>query len=176
MSKKISDQRSELLAALGNEFRQLSTATILFHGAIADRLGIHVTDHKCAEILLRTGPITAGELAQLTGLTTGAITGLIDRLERAGFVRRAKDPGDRRRVVVEPVAERIERDIGPLFESVARAMADLCAQYSTQELVVVRDFLAQFTQRALEEARRLRETSGQAEPSNRPRPTKPTRP
>jgi len=163
MSKKTSDKRSELLAAMGDEFRQLSTATILFHQAIADRLGVHVTDHKCAEILLRTGPITAGKLAQLTGLTTGAITGVIDRLEKAGFVRRAKDPGDRRRVVVEPVAERIEREIGPLFESVARTMADLCAQYSTQELVVIRDFIARFHQGALNEARQLREASRRAE-------------
>ena len=149
MSKKSSDDRSELLAALGQEFRQFATATVLFHQAIADRLGMHVTDHRCAEILLRTGPITAGELAQRTGLTTGAITGVIDRLEKAGFVRRAKDPGDRRRVVIEPFPERIEREIAPLFESIGRAMADLCAQYSTRELAVIRDFIARVHQARL---------------------------
>src|ERR1051326_2126836 len=122
-----SRRREELLAALNDEFRQLSTVTILFHQAIADRLGMNVTDHKCADILLRTGPITAGELAQRTGLTTGAITGVIDRLEKAGFVRRARDRGDRRRVVIEPFPERIEREIAPLFESIARLMADLCS-------------------------------------------------
>src|SRR6516164_9446091 len=100
-----SRRREELLAALNDEFRQLTTATILFHQAIADRLGMNVTDHKCADILLRAGPITAGELAQRTGLTTGAITGVIDRLEKAGFVRRVRDPGDRRRVVVVPLPE-----------------------------------------------------------------------
>jgi DNA-binding MarR family transcriptional regulator len=155
-------KRSELLAALGDEFRQLTTATILFHQAVADRLGMHVTDHKCADILLRTGPITAGELAQRTGLTTGAITGVIDRLEKAGFVRRAKDPGDRRRVIVQPVPERIEGKIGPLFESMARAMAKLCAQYSTQELAVIRDFAARAHQGAYEEIRKLREGGGAA--------------
>src|SRR5215831_16503044 len=100
MASRDSRKRAELVAALSDEFRQLSTATILFHQAIADRLGMNVTDHKCADILLRTGAITAGELSRRTGLTTGAITGVIDRLEKAGFVRRAKDAGDRRRVIV----------------------------------------------------------------------------
>ena len=162
MSKKSSDNRSKLLTALGGEFRQFATVTVLFHQAIADRLGMHVTDHKCAGILLRTGPITAGELAEQTGLTTGAVTGVIDRLEKAGFVRRAKDPGDRRRVVVEPVPERIERQIGPLFESIGRTMADVCAQYSNQELALIRDFIARFHQGAWDEIRKLREEGGQS--------------
>jgi len=160
MPKKNSLNRAELLAALSQEFRQFATATVLFHQAIADRLGMHVTDHKCAGILLRTGPITAGELAQRTGLTTGAVTGVIDRLEKAGFVRRAKDPADRRRVVVEPIQERIEREIAPLFESIGRTMADVCAQYSNQELAVIRDFIAHFHQGAWDEVRKLREGAG----------------
>jgi DNA-binding MarR family transcriptional regulator len=150
-------QRAELLAALNDEFRQLSTATILFHQAIADRLGMNVTDHKCADVLSRTGPITAGELARRTGLTTGAITGVIDRLEKAGFVRRAKDAGDRRRVIIEPLVERMERVIGPLFVSMAAASGELCARYSTEELAVIRDFTARAREMAGEETRKLRE-------------------
>ena len=65
-----SRRREELLARLNDGFRQLSAATILFHQAVADRLGMNITDHKCAEILARTGPITAGDLARRTGLTT----------------------------------------------------------------------------------------------------------
>lgn len=152
-----SRKRLELLAALNEEFRELSTVTILFHQAIADRLGMHLTDHKCAGILLRAGPITAGELARRTALTTGTITAVIDRLEKAGFVRRAKDPGDRRRVLIEPLRERIEEKIGPLFESMARAMTELCERYSTQELAVIRDFTARSCQGAYEEIRKLRE-------------------
>src|SRR5262245_47198056 len=133
-------KRTELIAALNDEFRQASTATILFHQAIADRLGMNVTDHKCADILLRAGPITAGELARRTGLTTGAITGVIDRLERAGFARRVRDPGDRRRVTIEPIVKQLMRVIGPWFESMARSAHDLCNQYSTEELAVIRDF------------------------------------
>jgi DNA-binding MarR family transcriptional regulator len=168
---KDSNTRADLLAGMSDEFRQLATATILFHQAIADRLGIHVTDHKCADILLRTGPITAGELAERTGLTTGAVTGVIDRLEKAGLVRRAKDPDDRRRVIIEPFPERIGRQIGPLFESIGRAMASLCAQHSTQELAVIRDFIARFNQVAYEETGKLREGGGHAKPVKGSRPT-----
>ena len=75
---------------------------------------------------MQTGPITAGELAERTGLTTGAITGVIDRLEKAGFVRRVKDPDDRRRVIIEPLAERIKGQIVPLFQSIGRGIADMC--------------------------------------------------
>jgi DNA-binding MarR family transcriptional regulator len=149
--------RTELLAALNDEFRQLSTATVLFHQAVADRLGMNVTDHKCADILARTGPIPAGELARRTGLTTGAITGVLDRLEKAGFVRRAEDPNDRRRVIIEPDVKRMERVIGPLFASMARAAADLCTRYSTRELAVIRDFTARASEMAHEETRKLRE-------------------
>jgi DNA-binding MarR family transcriptional regulator len=152
-----SRERGELLAALSDEFRRLSTATIMFHQAVADRLGMNVTDHKCADILSRTGPITAGELARRTGLTTGAITGVIDRLEKAGFVRRAKDPDDRRRVIIEPIVKRMERVIGPLFESMARSAAELCGRYRTAELAVIRDFTARACQMADEETRKLRE-------------------
>jgi DNA-binding MarR family transcriptional regulator len=154
-----SRKRVELLAALGDDFRQLSTATILFHQAVADRLGMNVTDHKCADILLHSGPIPAGELARRTGLTTGAITGVIDRLEKAGFARRARDPGDRRRVIIEPLVEHIEEVIGPLFVSMAQASAELCARYSTDELAVIHDFTVRACRMADEETRKLREAS-----------------
>src|SRR5262245_30695767 len=151
-----SQRREELLAELLDMFRQLSAATIMFHQAIADRLGMNVTDHKCADVLLRAGPMTAGELADYTGLTTGATTGVIDPLEAAGFVRRAPYPHDSRCVVVEPNLKGIERVIGPLFESIARSSAELCARYSTEELAVIRDFTTRAQQLAMDEARMLR--------------------
>jgi DNA-binding MarR family transcriptional regulator len=173
MSSKNSDNRSALLAALGQEFRQFATATVLFHQAIADRLGMHVTDHKCLDILVRTGPIPAGELAERTGLTTGAITGVIDRLEKAGFVQRIKDPNDRRRVVIEPFAERIEKEIAPLFRSLAPAMAELCAHYSTGELTAIRDFIAGVQRIAYEQIGKLRDSREEpkAENNSRQRPS-----
>src|SRR5687768_15114142 len=101
MSSPFSEQNTgidPIVELLG--FR-LSTATILFHTVIADRLGIGVTDLKCYSIVRQMGPITAGVLAEQVRLTTGAITGVIDRLEQAELVRRVRDPHDRRRVVVE---------------------------------------------------------------------------
>ena len=150
-------KREELLAALNDEFRQLSTATIIFHQAIADRLGLNVTDHKCLDILTRSGPMTAGDMAQQTGLTTGAITGVIDRLEKAGFVRRADDPNDRRRVIIEPILQRIEKFVAPLFESMAKAAAELCSEYSTEHLALIREFTNRCHRMALAEARKLGE-------------------
>ena len=162
---KDSEQRTELLAGLSDEFRQFSTATILFHQAIADRMGMHVTDHKCAEILLSAGAITAGELAQRTGLTTGAVTGVIDRLEKAGFVRRAEDPKDRRKVLIEPIPKRIERELKPLFDSIGRALADQCAQYSTRELAVIHDFIGRFHKTVYQESLKLRERPANTKPA-----------
>jgi DNA-binding MarR family transcriptional regulator len=157
MALKNNERRAKLLSALGGEFRQFATATVLFHQAVADRLGMHVTDHRCLDILLGTGPITAGELAQRTGLTTGAITGVIDRLEKAVFVRRIKDPDDRRRVVIEPFPEKIEREIAPVFKAIAPAMAELCAHYGDRELEVIREFIAGVQQIAYDQIEKLRE-------------------
>jgi len=156
VSRDVPD-KDELVAELVDTMRELSTATILFHQAVADRLAMNVTDHKCAGILAQSGPITAGELAERTGLTTGAITGVIDRLEKAGFARRARDASDRRRVIVEPDRKRIERKIGPLFESMRRAAALMYSEYSVQELALIRDFAVRSLRMADEEIRKLRD-------------------
>ena len=77
-------KRAALLAAFENEFRQMSTGAVMFHQAVADRFGLHATDHKCTDLIARHGPMSAGTLAALTGLTSGAITGVVDRLEAGG--------------------------------------------------------------------------------------------
>jgi DNA-binding MarR family transcriptional regulator len=92
------------------------------------------------EILATEGPVTAGRLAELTALTTGAITGVVDRLERAGYVRRERDAGDRRRVIVHLVPDRARR-IGRLFEPMAKAMAELNARYSESELALILEYV-----------------------------------
>jgi DNA-binding MarR family transcriptional regulator len=107
---------------------------------IAERLRINSTDLECLGLLVENGPIPAGRLAELSGLTTGAITGVIDRLERAGYARRERDPNDRRRVFVRPLLERIEA-IGPLFLGLARTMDELVAGYSEQERELILDFV-----------------------------------
>lgn len=120
--------------------RRLGCETIMFHQSVADRLGLNVTDHKCLDFLLMYGPSTAGELSQRSSLTTGAITAVIDRLERAGFVRREADPNDRRRVIVCPVFGRLA-EIGMLFADLGSQMGELASRYSRAELDVIIDFM-----------------------------------
>src|SRR5580692_9536056 len=95
--------RSQLIAALSDAGRESSTATVLLHTAITDRIGLSASDTKTLDVLLRQGPCTAGELARHTGLTTPSVTSLIDRLEAKRLVRRVADAADRRRVIVKPV-------------------------------------------------------------------------
>jgi DNA-binding MarR family transcriptional regulator len=148
--------RAALLEALNNEFRLMSAQSVLLSQAVADRVGLHSTDLETMDILAIHGPLTAGRLSELTGLTTGAVTGLIDRLEAAGYVRREKDPRDRRRVIVQPDIARAMREIGPLYESIARAMADMCGRYSDEELAVVLDFAARSNRLAPAEIAKIR--------------------
>jgi DNA-binding MarR family transcriptional regulator len=154
--EETSIDRAALLEALNDEFRLMSAQSVLLSQAVADRVGVHSTDLETMDILAIHGPLTAGRLAELTGLTTGAVTGLIDRLEAAGYVRREKDPRDRRRVIVQPDTERAMREIGPLYESISQAMADLCARYSDAELALVLDFTTRTNRLAPAEIARIR--------------------
>jgi DNA-binding MarR family transcriptional regulator len=135
--------RDELIAAVAGALgKDVSTWTVLFHAAIAERLGLGPTDHKAFTLIDRHGPLTAGDVAALTGLTTGAVTGVIDRLERAGYVQRTKDPRDRRKVVIVAVPTpahyaALQEIFGPLMV----AVADMCAPYSDEELVTVVRFM-----------------------------------
>jgi DNA-binding MarR family transcriptional regulator len=135
--------------------RELSTHTILFHQAVADRLGLNLSDHKCLDLIFRNGPMTAGQLATLSGLTTGAITGVIDRLEKAGFARRVRAPNDRRKVIVEADVAKAHQEIAPLFTSLGRAMDDLYRSYTPSERAVIRDFTERTIRILKEEAERL---------------------
>ena len=135
--------------------RKMGIHTILFHSAIAERLGLNITDHKCLEYMIGNEGITAGELAKVTGLTTGAITGVIDRLERAGFARRRPDPHDRRKVVVFAVEPRLP-EIGKLFESLSRNMGKAMSNYSKPEYEVVIDFMRRVSDVMREENLKLR--------------------
>src|SRR5438445_9663072 len=85
---------------VGRLIRRRSTATVLFHHAVADRLGLGPTDHKCLDLLREHGALTGSGLAAITGLTSGAITGVVARLERAGFLRRESDSNDGRRQIL----------------------------------------------------------------------------
>ncbi|RAL26383.1 MarR family winged helix-turn-helix transcriptional regulator [Thermoflavimicrobium daqui] len=124
-----------------NPGHELSLRVVLFHQALADRLGINITDHKCLGILHEEGAIPAGRLAELTGLTTGAITAVIDRLERAGFVCREKDPKDRRRVIIQPNMEKAKNEIQPLMEPMIQEMSQLMSSFNQQELEAISRYI-----------------------------------
>jgi DNA-binding MarR family transcriptional regulator len=148
-----------LLGPLLRELRDFSDQDVLFSHALADRLGINLTDFKCLSILERNGAVTAGKLAGLTGLTSGAVTGLIDRLEKAGWARRVRDPNDRRHVIIEAVAER-GADFEALFSSSGRAMAGLVEGYSDEQLGFLLDFLTRGAALLREETARMRSEAG----------------
>jgi DNA-binding MarR family transcriptional regulator len=134
-------QRQTLLETIAEECRRMSTRSVLLHAAVADKLGLNPSDHKCADVLReQPGPITAGRLAELTGLSTGAITGVLDRLERAGFVARDQDPNDRRRVVIRCTPERAP-DLRPLFMPLRDGTIASCSRYTDRELRLILDFM-----------------------------------
>jgi len=122
----------------------------------AERIGINVTDLNCLNIVALTGPMTAGELARATGLTTASITGVLDRLEDGGFVRRERDPKDRRRVIVTLNPGPGLREIGPTFGPLVRAWRDAAAGYSDEELQLLLDFQRRFEGIVRDQLARLR--------------------
>jgi DNA-binding MarR family transcriptional regulator len=149
--------RDQLVSALAQQIgRQHSARVVMFHQAVAERLGLNATDLKCLDLAKgASAALTAGRLAELTGLTTGAITGVVDRLEEAGFVRRQRDPHDRRKVIVEPLIGR-EGEVAKLFSSLADGVAALCARYSDDELALLVNFLGEADQLLHDETGKLR--------------------
>ncbi len=121
-------------------FREYSSAVDAVNQIVGERMGINRTDHRVLEILARKGPMTAGELAGDSHLTTGAVTAVLDRLERAGYARRVRDTEDRRRVLVEQTPEGSATAMqyyGPFMERSFQVMA----KYTPEQLEVVRDFM-----------------------------------
>jgi DNA-binding MarR family transcriptional regulator len=136
--------RDDLLAAVVQASRENSTIAVFFHTAIAEQVGLGPTDEKTLFILQRYGSLTAGEIAQHTGLTTASVTNLIDRLERKGFVQRVRDLADRRRVIVQPIQDRLA-EFERLFSSIQASFDSVLDTYSNAELAVIADFLTRAT-------------------------------
>jgi len=122
----------------------------------AERIGINATDLNCLNIVALTGPMTAGELARQTGLTTASITGVLDRLEEGGFVRRERDPKDRRRVIVNLNPGPGLREIGPTFGPLIKAWRAAAASYSDEELRLLLGFQRRFEEIVRGQLARLR--------------------
>jgi DNA-binding MarR family transcriptional regulator len=137
--------RAELLGDIGRAGREHGDATVLFHSALADSLGLHPTDYKALGVLERLGPLSAGELGGRTGLAPASVTNLIDRLAAKGFLRREPDPIDRRRVLLH--ADTAGLTDNEFFASWQRAATQLWERYSDSELAVILDFLADTAER-----------------------------
>nr|WP_229521155.1 MULTISPECIES: MarR family transcriptional regulator [Paenibacillus] len=120
--------------------RGLGNRTILYQQSVAAVLGLYNNDFLSVDILHEKGPITAGELSRLTGLTTGSVTSLIDRLEKNGFVQRQPDPHDRRKVIIVPLYEDKE-EVRKTYLLLHAAMVKLASSYSDEELELITQFL-----------------------------------
>ena len=151
------NSRSELILELVAAVRASQTATEMLDAAIADYLGIHDTDFRCLDILDQDGPMTAGRLAQRARLSPAAMTTLLDRLERKGLARRARDDADRRRVLVEVTPKLREMSV-ELYGTPEQASAGLNA-YTDEELELLTSFMRAGVEFQEEKMRRLDELS-----------------
>lgn len=138
---------AELIAAFDVEVRRTGSMSTLHNHAVAERVGLHPTDQECIDLLDRTGPLPAGEIGAHLGLSSGAVTALVDRLESGGWVRRARDDRDRRKVIVHLGGERL-RELAPFYEPLAAAVVTYRDAMPTRDLRVVVEFL-EFTNGSL---------------------------
>jgi DNA-binding MarR family transcriptional regulator len=150
--------RAELVAELGHQARVSTVWTVLLHHAIASRSGINVTDMQCINLLQLRGPMTPGQLADAMFLTTGgAITAVIDRLEKAGMVRRRRDQQDRRRVLVEAAEEGSISELGRRFQPVAELYEKVLDGYTDEQLAILVDFMTRNNEASPEVIERVKE-------------------
>ncbi|MEJ3746571.1 MarR family transcriptional regulator [Actinomycetes bacterium KLBMP 9797] len=160
-------EESELLEALLREMPWYISSAVRYQIAVADQLRMPVSDVHAIGALLEFGPIGARRLAELMGMTTGATTRLIDRLERHGYVFREPDPDDRRRVVLRLVPERVA-EIARYYEPMGQRWHEQIQGYSTEQLRFLLEFLRQGRQHAETETAALR-ASGHAHGTRGPR-------
>jgi DNA-binding MarR family transcriptional regulator len=138
---------------LGREF---TTAVVIFNEAVGRLLGLSAVERKCLDVLRRLGPVTAGTIGEHTGLTTGAVTGLMDRLEKAGYVQRERDPRDRRKVVVQLLPnERMDALLATAFGPLADDMTTVAARYSDVEVRAIADWVGRTTDVLVANTRRI---------------------
>ena len=139
MSRGISLERRQLLDLLGHEVRAGQRATDAVDELACELMGVGRSDSRCLDLLEHRGQMSAGELARSSGLTTGAITAVIDRLERSGYARRVHDPADRRRVLVEPTTKAHDA-ASELFEPLTAMAGPILERYSDDALRMLIEF------------------------------------
>jgi DNA-binding MarR family transcriptional regulator len=138
--------------------RRHSTAAVLFHHAVAERMGLGPADHKCLDLLRERGAMTGSQLAAITGLTTGAVTGVVARLEEAGYLRRKPDAADGRKQILTPVLDRM-RNFDAVFGPVRDGLSALLEGFDARERDAVARFLDGATELTYRHAGQLRAES-----------------
>jgi DNA-binding MarR family transcriptional regulator len=162
------EHRAELIDRLRALGEQSATETALFQQTAAAHYGLGISEMKALGVLLREGQVSAGRLAEELSLTTGAVTGVIDRLTRRGLARRTADPDDRRRVLVEP--DRAALAAGEnVYLPIGRAFDELHAGYRTEELVFLADYLQRSVQITRAETAKLGRPGRPGSADSRPR-------
>jgi len=161
-------EHANLLEELERRWRQLSGAVVAFQSTAADQLGLGVTDLKAIDLLSRNAPVTAGELAAMSGLTAGAVTGLLDRLERAAVIVRQRDPDDARRLVVRLRGSAGDRGaVAAPIRSVTRALSAVASSFTDVELAVILDFMDRSERVLREQAEALGERDARSRVARR---------
>lgn len=148
--------RQELALATRKAGRELGVHSTLFHGVIAERLGLNNTDMRAWDLLVLNGPMSHGKFAQMIGLSGGAATAVIDRLERARAVARQIDPDDRRKIIVKVISSVREGWLKEVFRAFEARVEAVLNHYSDEELEASRRLMQEMGQLLLQEATRLR--------------------
>jgi DNA-binding MarR family transcriptional regulator len=148
-------RRADLVDQIMRVAPKLVAEGLMFHIRVAERLGLSLVDLRYLQLIAGAGPATAGEIAEATGLTTGAVTRMVDRLEQAGHVRRERDTRDRRRVVIT-VAPDALATLAPVHDGMANAWREALSAYEEDQLATILDLFERMEQRARREADRLR--------------------
>jgi len=154
-TKKKTPPLKEIVARVDNHIRKMAAQTVVTSQIVAGHFGLHTTDLRVLDLIYMRGQVSAGELATATGLTSGSVTALIDRLETAGHVERHDDAADRRKVWVRSRPDAIE-PIAAVFAPSQVRMFKLWSTFSASELEVIADFLTRTTLLAAECAEDLR--------------------
>jgi DNA-binding MarR family transcriptional regulator len=132
-------QRQDLLEAVYHSGRELSTAAVMFHTKLSELRGLSATEGKAIDILMRFGPLTAGEFGEHSGLAPASVTGLMQRLEAKGVARRVRHVEDKRKVLIELVGDQ-GAAAAPYFEDFMAGLAALLEGYSDEQLRTIADF------------------------------------
>ena len=148
---------------VGRLLRRHSTAAVLLHHAVAESLGLGPTDHKCLDLVREHGPLIARDLVALTGLTSGAVTGVVARLEGAGYLRREPDPHDQRKQILSAAPERT-RDLEAVFGPIRAEATTLLTAFDAHDLAAIATFLTRLTDSMYARAALLRTQTTTAPP------------